>query len=32
MKQSDCNECTVCCPSEARDAFTLVESVVFCFE
>ena len=32
IKDSNCNECEVCWPSEARTAFTLVESVVFCFE
>ena len=32
MKHSDCNECEVCCPSEARAAFTLTESIVFCFD
>ena len=32
MKHSDCNECEVYCQSEARAAFTLIESIVFCFE
>ena len=32
MEHSDCNECEVCCPSETRAAFTLIESIMFCFD